>query len=115
MAPATSKTSTKRMPAKMRLIDMLLQQEADTTLKRYIVRARTQTKTSPAKTWDQIAHEIWNLTGEPLVRETVINYARAFGIEPLRTMTPAEAYATEAADAIAEAQAQAEDEDVVSA
>lgn len=84
------------MPAKMRLIDLLLRQQANVTLKRYIVRARTETATHPAETWDKIAHNIWNLTGEPLVRETVINYARAFGIEPLRPMSQSEADQSEA-------------------
>lgn len=80
-----------KMPAKMRLIDLLLRREANITLKRFIVRARTQTPTHPEETWDQIAHNIWNLTGEQLVRETVINYARTFGIEPSRAMSQPEA------------------------
>lgn len=81
-----------RMPAKMKLIDLILRQGSpSTTLKRFIVRARTQTATHPAETWDKIAHDIWNTTGEPLVRETVINYARTFGIEPMRPMSQPEA------------------------
>lgn len=80
-----------KMPAKMRLIDLLLRQKSNITLKRFIVRARTQSGTHPAETWDKIAHDIWNATGEQLVRETVINYARTFGIEPMRAMSEPEA------------------------
>lgn len=80
-----------KMPAKARLINLLLKERTNITLRRYILRARTETATHRAETWDEIAHNIWNLTGEPLVRETVINYARTFGIEPTRPMTQSEA------------------------
>lgn len=82
----------------MKLIDLRLQQEVKVTLKGYLVRARTQTASHPVETWDRIAHDIWNITGESVVRETVINYARKFKIEPLRPLTQPEADAAERED-----------------
>lgn len=80
-----------KMSPKMKLIDYVLRERHKISLKRYIVRARTQTDTHPAETWDEIAHRLWNLTDEPMVRETAINYARIFGIEPLRVLSQPEA------------------------
>lgn len=72
--------------AKMRLLDVLLKKQ-QTSLFQLIREARTRTADKPRiETWDDIAFRIRALTGERVVRETVINYAMRLGIKPYRAL-----------------------------
>lgn len=82
--------------SKMRLLDILLRQNANVSLRRFLAQRRKQTASHEPKTWDDIAHEVRNLTGERVVRETMINYARAHGLAPERAIPEAEADAIDA-------------------
>jgi hypothetical protein len=78
------------MSPKMMLIDLLLRQNTGVSLRKYLMKARRDTPDHRPETWDQIAHQVWNQTGEKVVRETMINYARRFGIPVNRPLAAKE-------------------------
>lgn len=84
--------------AKMRLIDLLLKQNAQISLRRFIIKERRGSASRHPANWDDIAHQVRLITGERVVRETMISYARVFGLAPERIPTETEAAQAEAAE-----------------
>lgn len=85
--------------AKMRLIDLLLKQNAQISLRRFIIKERRGSATRHPANWDDIAHQVRLITGERVVRETMISYARTFGLAPERIPTATDAEQAEQAEA----------------
>lgn len=79
-----SQSSKIHWTAKMRLIDLLLRQNGQVSLRVFILRERRGTAERNSANWDDIAHKVRLITGERVVRETMITYARKFGLAPNR-------------------------------
>lgn len=92
--------TTKREPKitpKMKLLDKTLQYEHNTSLRAFLTKSRRANATPDGPlTWDDIAREIWTLTGEKVVRESMISYARRLGLAPERVLGPTEGIAPSA-------------------
>lgn len=66
---------------------MILTQRHNTTLKAFLTKCRRKNATPDGPmTWDEIARRLWVMTDETPVRESVISYARRFGLAPDRVL-----------------------------
>ena len=85
--------------SKMELLDLLLRQNTTdgVGLRDFLVARRRPSGQNHAETtWDDIAFEVRTLTGQRVARESIINYAREFGLVPPRsTVTSADVVAAE--------------------
>lgn len=88
--PSKRITNTKITP-KMKLLDVQLQYKEGITLRQYLTKARRKNATPEGPmTWDAIAHAVWTMSGEQVVRESMINYARRMGLAPERVLGESE-------------------------
>jgi hypothetical protein len=72
--------------SKMDLLDDRLMQRRGISLQQYLIQARRISPDHPVQSWDQIAHDLWNITGVSAVRETMINYGRRYGLAADRAL-----------------------------
>lgn len=82
----TSRTKVVFTP-KMELLDVLLRQKKHMSLRRFLTLSRRpQPGTGLPLTWDDIAYRAREATGQRIVRESMITYARKFGLAPERVL-----------------------------